>query len=264
MPKKSGPYPVTLVAVESQKSENAPRTGGVLKVLFKSKDQFYFARDKDFTPVIEELEKGAVRAFRFTGQKKFNFAVDPLQKRWRNNRTFADIDLTGRIDLPPSTYESTRDPYDSDFNEWSENVGHRKEMKQKLTKMLEDPQIIGQILKDVLIKADGNLNQSGWSRDPTSTRISPDSDQREFLDCCEFLSICEKSSKKHPRSSYGMKHDVESWNRVRRPGNAYVSNRIFIAAMIYMGFAPEEPWPTDSLNVHGLISKKSSPLVNNY
>lgn len=107
------------------------------------------------------------------------------------------------------------------------------------------------------------------------SRIPPGSDfaaelkrgQLELLEavgevelCCQFLDHVEKRKSIDTRgsSSYGLKHQVEVFQRAKldRPENAYVSNGAFICAAVIMGFEILQP-PRGGPNVWFNMSRRS-------
>lgn len=93
-------------------------------------------------------------------------------------------------------------------------------------------------------------------------------DRAHMLDddsCKQFERACAWLSRRTPiksfnksRTSYGLKHTVESWHRDNGvKGDVYVSNGVFIAAALHMGFRYHRVHQWRSPNCFFNISEKS-------
>lgn len=83
---------------------------------------------------------------------------------------------------------------------------------------------------------------------------------REFTLCCEWLQSCTtRKTINDSISSYRLKHMVEAWAEKTGRDDCYVSNGVFIAAAIHMGFDWKPDF--DSPNVRFNISGKSPAIT---
>ncbi|MCH8863535.1 MAG: hypothetical protein IID51_13665 [Proteobacteria bacterium] len=72
----------------------------------------------------------------------------------------------------------------------------------------------------------------------------------EFMRACEFLSQKEKRTTINKDSnSYGLKHEAERFHKKNGASNPYVSNGMFIAAAIHLGFKIKKVGPNAYLNI---------------
>lgn len=110
------------------------------------------------------------------------------------------------------------------------------------------------------------LSDAGWR--VKSRPINPDSvsQQEEFSDACLFIEKffrrpVKKASRNAP-SSYGFKHMAERYASAVRGRSRYVSNGIFIAAAIHMGYSPRGMWnDAEGPNVQLCVSRADVKLA---
>ncbi len=122
--------------------------------------------------------------------------------------------------------------------------------------------------KTLAIVADQNkiISMEGWC--PSKRSIDPDDVhvQCQFRRACWFLSNTKPCDKMYKKStSYGLKHVAEhTFKLYYERADYYISNGVFILALIHMGYAPEKLWKQksrDDINVFAKIKASSLPDI---
>jgi hypothetical protein len=85
--------------------------------------------------------------------------------------------------------------------------------------------------------------------------------QRQFDDCVDYISQIPTIKSAAKQSSYGLKHEIEAYNRKRRPNEAcYVCNGTAILAMMFLEIRLWVYSPQD-INVFPGLSTKRTAFV---
>ncbi len=111
------------------------------------------------------------------------------------------------------------------------------------------------------------ISMDGWCSSKRSIDLEDEHIRCQFRRACWFLSNTKPCDKIYKKStSYGLKHVAEhTFKLYYERADYYISNGVFILAMIYLGYAPEKLWKQKSIDDINVFAKiKSSSLPDPY